>query len=60
MKMFILKFYYQLIHYNQIRKYKCNEDNIELLHNNIIANNMNLTKSHCFDLVEPTVEYQNI
>ena len=59
MKMFLLKLNYQSIHYNQIRKYKYNGDNIKLLHNNITVNNMNLTKSHCFDVVEPMVEHQN-
>ena len=48
----------QSIHYNQIEKYKYNGDNINLFHNNIIANNMNLTKSPYFDIVEKIWQYK--
>ena len=46
------KYYNQSIHYNQIEKYKYNGNNTELFHNNITANNMTLTKSSCFNVVE--------
>ena len=42
---------------NQIRKYKYNGDNTELLCNYITTNNMTLTKSSYFDVVEPMVEH---
>ncbi len=58
----------QSIHYNQIEITNTMETiktqatilkDSYILHNNITANNMSLTKSPCFDVVEPMMEYQN-
>ena len=47
------------IYYNQLGKYKYNEDNTKLFHNNSTINNMTLTKSPYSDVVEHTMKYQN-